>query len=65
MKTMLMHGSIGINIRAVMALTTMELYSNCEVAKEFIPVVERDIKVANAVTVTSSLVQRVDEVQCM
>lgn len=48
-----------------MALTTMELYSNCEVAKEFIPVVERDIKVANAVTVTSSLVQRVDEVQCM
>lgn len=45
--------------------TTMELYSNCEVAKEFIPVVERDIKVANAVTVTSSLVQRVDEVQCM
>jgi hypothetical protein len=37
----------------------------CEVAKEFIPVVERDIKVANAVTVMSSLVQRVDEVQCM
>lgn len=31
--------------------TTMELYSNCEVA--------------NAVTVMSSLVQRVDEVQCM
>lgn len=45
--------------------TTMELYSDCEVAKEFIPVVERDIKAANAVTVMSSLVQRVIEVQCM
>lgn len=42
--------------------TTMELYSDCEVAKEFIPVVERDIKAANAVTVMSSLVQRVIEV---